>query len=278
MAGHTDRPSLALEHNGFLHGSKPSLLILNQPILDLDLLQRLWKNSTFKICADGGANRLHDLFLTELEGFQDDYVSFPYLWQLQDNLPSIRDFYEQKGVIVTLDPDQYSTDFAKALKIIRQYSREHFAAENGQGQQQQQQQPARYTVNILGSISGRLDQGLGLLHEMLREQVADPQLDLVLFSERSISFILPPGRSRVALDVAAGIITANVGIVPIYGPATISTAGLEWDVEDWRTEMGGNVSTSNHVVREMVEVETDVRVLFTIERAKKLPPWPSNKT
>ncbi|KAF2239797.1 thiamine pyrophosphokinase, substrate-binding domain-containing protein [Viridothelium virens] len=187
--------------------------------------------------------------------------------------PSIRGFYEQKGVPVTLDPDQYSTDFAKALKVIRQHSQEHSSATNGQ---ERQQQPARYTINILGSISGRLDQGLGLLHEMLREQVADPQLDLVLFSERSISFILPPGRSRMQLDVGAGILTANVGIVPIYGPATISTAGLEWDVEEWRTEMGGNVSTSNHVVREMVEVETDARVLFTVERAEKLPPWPSN--
>jgi hypothetical protein len=53
----------------------------------------------------------------------------------------------------------------------------------------------------------------------------------------------------------------------------ISTKGFEWDVQDWRTEMGGQVSTSNHVVdmSKGVEIETDHPVLFTIELADLSP-------
>lgn len=45
----------------------------------------------------------------------------------------------------------------------------------------------------------------------------------------------------------------------------ITTTGLEWDVQDWKTEMGGMVSTSNHVMEDEIVVETTAVVLFTIE-------------
>ncbi|KAI9655603.1 MAG: hypothetical protein M1821_005397 [Bathelium mastoideum] len=178
--------------------------------------------------------------------------------------PDVRQFYQQKGVSITQDDDQYSTDFCKAMKMI---DRSRLQSTNDDEKSDWNQ------INILGSIAGRVDQGIGLLHEMLREQVTRPQLDFILFSDRSISYILHRGLNRIELDVSAGIVTPNVGILPIYGPATISTQGLEWDVQGWRTEMGGNMSTSNHVVRNVVEVDTDAKILFTIERAETLPRW-----
>jgi len=58
----------------------------------------------------------------------------------------------------------------------------------------------------------------------------------------------------------------HVGIVPLQEPSRISTKGLEWDVTDWDTQMGGRISTSNHVLPEtkVVEVQTTKDVLFTI--------------
>ena len=73
MALCMQKPTLALEENGFPTG-KPSLIILNQPIPNVDLLHKLWQNSSFRICADGGANRLYDLFLDSLEIYRDSYV------------------------------------------------------------------------------------------------------------------------------------------------------------------------------------------------------------
>jgi hypothetical protein len=40
--------------------SKQSLIVLNQPITRRDVLERLWRNCDFRVCADGGANRLFD--------------------------------------------------------------------------------------------------------------------------------------------------------------------------------------------------------------------------
>ena len=45
------------------HARKYALLVLNQPF-SLPLLQTLWASTHWRCCADGGANRLHDV-LTE---------------------------------------------------------------------------------------------------------------------------------------------------------------------------------------------------------------------
>lgn len=79
-----------------------------------------------------------------------------------------------------------------------------------------------------------------------------------LFSERSISFILPPGWSSITTKLSEGILSRNIGILPIFLPSKISTKGLEWDVEDWETAMGGQVSTSNHVVADEVAIKVCV--------------------
>lgn len=108
---------------------------------------------------------------------------------------------------------------------------------------------------------------------------------LYLVSEESLTFILQPGRNVIhtpgvcrpqpqhdqsaSSDRNAGedLLEENVGIIPFSGPARISTKGFEWDVEDWHTEIGGQISTSNHVRDDVVEVQTDVPVLFTVELA-----------
>ncbi|KAJ5794554.1 thiamine pyrophosphokinase eukaryotic [Penicillium paradoxum] len=61
----------------------------------------------------------------------------------------------------------------------------------------------------------------------------------------------------------------NIGIIPLSAPASITTHGFEWDVENWHTEMGGQISTSNHIRADKVEIETSVPVLFTVELAER---------
>ncbi|KAJ5577711.1 uncharacterized protein N7459_006675 [Penicillium hispanicum] len=62
----------------------------------------------------------------------------------------------------------------------------------------------------------------------------------------------------------------NIGIIPLLGPASITTHGFEWDVQDWPTAIGGQLSTSNHIRADKVEVETSMPVLFTVELAQRL--------
>jgi len=65
----------------------PKLIILNTPIPDsdqkLEAFRRIWENTKPRICADGGANRLYDLFQpakkpvaeAQRKGSRDSYVS-----------------------------------------------------------------------------------------------------------------------------------------------------------------------------------------------------------
>lgn len=122
-------------------------------------------------------------------------------------------------------------------------------------------------ILVLGTFAGRVDQGLGLLHEMFREEMKDSGLRFWLFSECNVSFILKDTHSVIRGLLSSRSFTENVGIIPVYGPATITTSGLEWDVQDWGTQMGHRVSTSNHVKADEVRICTNAPILFTIERS-----------
>ena len=69
-------------------------------------------------------------------------------------------------------------------------------------------------------------------------------------------------------------------MLPILGPATLSTSGLEWDVQDWKTQFGHQISTSNHVRADAETVVVDVEgedpgargVLFTVEFGNWVQP------
>lgn len=52
----------------------PDLLILNQPIAHFDAFARLWRHTEFRVCADGGANRLFDMFEGGLVDKRGTYV------------------------------------------------------------------------------------------------------------------------------------------------------------------------------------------------------------
>lgn len=63
------------------HDSKAApalaLLILNTPLPELAILRSIWANTSYHLCADGGANRLYDLFSfsSHLEQQRSNYVS-----------------------------------------------------------------------------------------------------------------------------------------------------------------------------------------------------------
>ncbi|KAF2109851.1 thiamine pyrophosphokinase-like protein 1 [Lophiotrema nucula] len=230
--------------------STPDLLILNQPIADFAAFAHLWKQTRYRICADGGANRLYDMCNGDHRAQRADYLPSAIHGDLDSLRDDVREYYAVRGVEITQDHDQYSTDFGKAMNKIR-------AVESSSPQRE---------VLVLGTLGGRVDQGLGLLHEMIREHKQNPTTRLWLFSERSVSFILGSRHNTLKGLKSEEVFTKYVGIIPIYGPAVISTSGLEWNVEAWDTSMGTQVSANNHVVEDEVKIDTNVPVLFTIER------------
>lgn len=177
--------------------------------------------------------------------------------------PTTREYFttRSKPSQIIHDSDQYSTDFGKAVKHIRSST----------------STPSHGPMDIvaMGGLGGRVDQGLSQLHHLYLFQT-DPSYAegrMFLVSGESLTFLLKAGKHRVHVrekddtgTILGDVFDKYVGIVPIKEPSVISTKGLEWDVEDWKTEFGGMISTSNHVLPEtlVVEVETTKDVLFTI--------------
>lgn len=150
------------------------------------------------------------------------------------------------------DPDQFSTDFGKAINHIR---RTH---------------PDGIDIVALGGIGGRVDQGLSQMHHLYIFQPDSDYLTgrLYLLSGASLTFLLKAGKHHIQVkeDGEDEVFGKHVGIIPLREPSVISTKGLEWDVSNWETQIGGQLSTSNHVLPEtrVVEVETTKDVVFTI--------------
>ena len=177
----------------------------------------------------------------------------------------VQSFYEKLGSEIVKDEDQYSTDFGKSLDHLRSVLSSNSIFES---------RPANLEIIVLGSISGRVDQGIGLLGELYREaHRSQSNTRLWMVSESNVSWLLPPGNNiLLGFDVTLSddkmkIFAPHVRILPLYGPSVITTKGLEWDVTDWETKMGANVSTSNHIIGNEVSVRTSEWVLFTVELA-----------
>jgi thiamine pyrophosphokinase len=168
--------------------------------------------------------------------------------------PEIRNYYQKLGSQVLVDGDQYSTDFGKTIEHARVLLI-RAAFETGM-----------VDIIIYGSLGGRVDQGLGLLGELLRETLRSPSnMNLWIMTESNLSWLMHPGQNRIQ-GLKSDYFTANVGIIPVYGPSRIRTEGLEYDVFDWPTEMGGNVSSNNHTTSDQVNIHTATWMLFTVER------------
>lgn len=185
-------------------------------------------------------------------------------WLPQDNLhtiigdldslrDNIRSYFESPPLQTKIihDPDQYSTDFGKAVRHLRNTH------------------TGPVDIVALGGLGGRVDQGLSQLHHLylFQKEPGYPQGRVFLVSEESITFLLKTGSHSIRVrDGGKETFGKHVGIIPIREPSRITTKGLEWDVEDWETEFGGQLSTSNHILPDtrVVEIHTTKDVLFTI--------------
>ena len=175
----------------------------------------------------------------------------------------MEEHYRSRGVKIVKDPDQYSTDLTKCLNYIRDRVAET--------EDQSNSSRTGVDVAIFGSLGGRADQAFSQLHHLYisSQDTASIIGDLYLITAQSVMFLLEKGQNRIEAPVGLGHFTENVGIIPIGRPSIITTHGFEWDVTDWRTEFGTQMSTSNHIRAKIVEVEASERVLFTLETATR---------
>ena len=91
---------------------------------------------------------------------------------------------------------------------------------------------ARRRCVLLGALGGRMDHTLAALSTLH----AFPGESLTLLDERNAVTLLQPGTHSLRLcRRREGPVC---GLVPLCGPATVTTAGLRWDLSATRLAMG----------------------------------------
>ena len=230
-----------------------AVIVLNQPI-NKSALSVIIQNSTMLVCADAGADRLLKYEESQVNKRQPDAI----VGDLDSVSARTKDYYSSLGTEISHDPDQYSTDFTKSLKWIRQKWSQQYG------------ETFELDVVVMGGLGGRVDQGFSQIHHLYMV-LQQPDLlvgSIYLLSEQSLSFVLDNDN---IVHVNDRVFAENVGIIPVLGLTHITTSGLEWDVFNWPTEFGGQVSTSNHIRSDTIKVTSHgPRPLLTLELAPNL--------
>jgi len=217
--------------------SKTALIILNQPFSKA-LLRRLWHATNWHCCADGGANRLHDV----LNGDRvNDYLPDLLKGDLDSVREDVRRYYETRGVRVVRDDDQNSTDLMKCIRALQE-------KEEADGVD------TPCDVVLLGGFSGRLDQTVHLLSYLHKLRKSGRRLFVV--ADENVGWVLDEGKHRISIDHS--VMGPTCGLLPVGVDSTVlSTTGLRWNLTNQISGFDGLVSTSNHLVRDEDTVYID---------------------
>lgn len=175
--------------------------------------------------------------------------------------PDAEEWFRDEGTAIVVDANQYKTDLQKSLKSLRELAQERDEVPIGYAE-------SELSAVIIGGIGGRFDQGLSQLHHLFQENVEEDysfEGRIYLINPESVCFLLDKGLNYIRTPVGPGLFRQSVGIVPIGRPSIVRTTGLEWDLTGEVTEFGGLMSTSNHIKRDWLEIDTSERVLLTIE-------------
>lgn len=241
---------------------KAPLIILNTPLQKLDL-RSLWDHSSVRICADGGANRLYEYFDTDTE--REQYIPTFITGDCDSLRDNVKDYYETRGATVIPQYCQYSSDFMKAIKVALLFTTaagkqalkgeiEQVKGLDGLVETLILSKPEAHiktTVRVAGGIGGRFDQTIQLINQLYTMKEEYPWLHFIFFASQDVIFLAPKGVTYVSYSSRTVFNTKEkvpkCGLLPFGRKTLLSSKGLLYDVEDWPSEIGGNVSSSNGV-------------------------------
>ncbi|CAM9288548.1 unnamed protein product [Ascophyllum nodosum] len=236
-----------------------------------DLLRQIWARAGLRICADGGANRLHDSFDADPPGERERYVPDMIVGDLDSLRPEVAAFYEGLGTEVKQRPDQDHNDFEKCLiEVEARLLSTRTSTTSAAGTVTEEATAATSTTVVgLGAFGGRFDHemaAISLLHSYTS------RFDrLVLVGAGNVAFLLLPGRTHV-LELDERFEGPTVGLIPVGGACTsVTTEGLKWDLNERSLEFGVLVSSSNEVAAKEVRVTTDAPLVWNAQ--VKVPKW-----
>ncbi|GAV53986.1 hypothetical protein ZYGR_0AK04880 [Zygosaccharomyces rouxii] len=250
---------------------KPSaLLILNQKIDIAEVFLEIWHHYKLKVCADGGANRLYELF-GEDEAARSRYLPDYIVGDLDSLNEDVEKYYRQKNVVIIKQLTQYSTDFSKCLDIIALHWTSSVFVQKVKGSTEKNHSIelydglAKWRKNIsgnsgikintlaLGGINGRFDQTIHSISQLYQLSSDKSQFNLCYLSSTDLIFLIPSQGTLLTYSKKfRKECIGNCGLLPLGAPTVLQeTCGLKWDVGNWSTSIQeGKVSSSNRFVGE----------------------------
>ncbi|GAV49077.1 hypothetical protein ZYGR_0N04820 [Zygosaccharomyces rouxii] len=266
---------------------KPStLLILNQKIDIPEVFLEIWGHYKLKVCADGGANRLYELFGDD-ESARSRYLPDYIVGDLDSLKEDVKRYYRQKKVVIIKQLTQYSTDFSKCLDVIalhwnssafaqkvRSSTDENHSVELYDGlakwrEKLSDKSGIKINTLALGGINGRFDQTIHSISQLYQLSSNESQFNLCYLSSTDLIFLIPSQGTLLTYSKKfRHECIGNCGLLPLGRPTVLQeTRGLKWDVGNWSTSIEeGKVSSSNRFVgEEKCLLKTKDSVVISVE-------------
>ncbi|CAH8490550.1 unnamed protein product [Schistosoma turkestanicum] len=222
-----------------------AVIYLNHPtFLPKTLFERLWKNAYPVAFVDGFANQIY-----EDVNYRDNYFPHFLTGDFDSIQPEVLEFYRStKNVSVIETPDQDETDFTKCVRTIISNIKQN-----------------NVKVDVLVAVQmsgGRFDHEMGLI-KTLYETKRLTNIPLLLVSECSVTFLLDEGEHTIYANT--GYEAQHVGLIPVGQPCQVTTTGLQWNLDNDTLSFDDIVSSSNHLLSDIVHVKCNRPLLFTME-------------
>ena len=287
-AFHSPFLSSKLEENDLDYTKRSTaLIVLNSPIDNppSQIFTRLWDTASFRICADGGANRLYHATISKgasgpeagVDKSDKENVNRYLPDMIKGDLDSlddhVREYYERLGVIVEKDGDQDRNDLDKALCAFR----DHIQKQKDLGADIPVPQ-----VYIYGAFGGRFDQEMASMQALFRWK-DEFDYRVALYNDETFALLLKPNVvNEIYLPFTSKSIAKaqsqdraltypgegpTCGLIPL-GTACerVETEGLKWNLDGTvPLEFGGLVSTSNRAEEDVLVIKCSQPLVFTTE-------------
>ncbi|GAN02305.1 thiamin pyrophosphokinase 1-like isoform X1 [Mucor ambiguus] len=226
-------PSNILSRDG--NAKKFCLIVLNQPINHVDAFHRLWTNGKVNI------NKVSKHW--KLKFRWNGTASYKFVADGGSN--RLYDaFKHDQEALARYIPDEIRGDLDSIRPDVRAYYE------------------SKFDIVATPALGGRFDQTIASINMlyMLKDEI---ERRFILVSDENLTMLLDKGTHQIhcQLDLEG----PTCGVMPIGSPATLTTKGLKWDMDNLRCGFGGMVSTSNAVDSDLVEIVTDAPVVWTIE-------------
>ncbi|CAN4091436.1 unnamed protein product [Withania somnifera] len=163
----------------------------------------------------------------------------------------VLDYYRGLGTkIIDESQDQDTTDLHKCVSYIRDLlNPEH----------------PNLCILVTGALGGRFDHEMGNINVICRF----PSMRIILLSDDCLIQLLPSTHHH-KIHIHSSVEGPHCGLIPIGMVAKrTTTTGLQWNLDNTEMRFGGLVSTSNIVKENIVTVQSDSDLLWTISIKKE---------